>query len=195
MRALMTNAARIFFSMTILGALLSATTVRPMSVEDLTGAAEIVVHAHATAAWSQWNPEGTLIFTYTRFQVEETLKGTAGDVITVKQLGGSAGGYTQRVAGVRPWSLGESAILFLRSSEARDNTVVVVGLMQGDFRIHASASGEILANNGVPQTSHNDVSAFHPATGEIGAYTGSQLTLSDLKRRIHVAVTGEKETQ
>ena len=195
MKAASANLARQCFLVLLLGALLSATTVIPMSIEELTSAADVVVRAHATEAWSTWNPERTLIYTYTRFRVEETHKGRASAVITVKQLGGSAEGYTQRVAGVRAWSPGDSAVLFLRPSEARDGTFVVVGLMQGDFRIHYSPSGERVASNGMPESAHDEVSSFQPSTREMGAYTGSQLSASDLEMRIRKAVDRAKETQ
>src|ERR1051326_7602576 len=114
------------------------TTVVPMSVEELTRAASHVVEAHALQSWTSWNPQHTLIYTYTSFQVNRTLKGTATDTITVKQAGGSADGYTQKVSGVRQFQPGEDALLFLRSSTSADGAMVVVGFIQGNFRISQS---------------------------------------------------------
>jgi hypothetical protein len=175
-----------------------ATTVIPMSVEELTTASERVMRGHAVEAWSNWNPEHTLIFSYTRFQVDENLKGVSNSVITVKQLGGSAGGYTQHVAGVHRWSVGESAVLFLRASTPKDETFSVVGLMQGDFRIRRSASGEMVADNGMHVSAaksaapEGGVSVFNPATGTVGEYTGAQLTLQELRQRVRRAVNAGK---
>jgi hypothetical protein len=181
--------------------LASATTVIPMSVEELTNAAERVVQGHAVEAWSNWNPEHTLIFTYTRFQIDENLKGISNSVITVKQLGGSAGGYTQHVAGVHHWSPGESAVLFLRASAPQDGTFAVVGLMQGDFRVRRSATGEMVADNGVhasaakSATTEGGVSVFNPATGAVGEYTGAQLTLKELQQRVRRAVNAARNPE
>ena len=99
-------------------------------------------------SWSAWNEQHTLIYTYTSFAVGRTLKGTAPAEIVIKQPGGSAGGYTQTVWGVRHLQSGEHALLFLRPSVAADGTMVIVGLMQGQFQIYQAGS-ETMASNGI----------------------------------------------
>ncbi|PYV94496.1 MAG: hypothetical protein DMG89_25075 [Acidobacteria bacterium] len=90
--------------------LISATTVIPASVEKLTRDSSHVVEAVAAESWSRWNPQHNFIYTYTRFQVTASLKGTPPSNLIVKQLGGSDEGYTQKVAGVRGWGPGERAV-------------------------------------------------------------------------------------
>src|SRR6478752_6176987 len=121
-----------------LAALLSATTIVPVSVERLARESSHIVEAQASQSWSQWNPQHSLIFTYTRFQVARDLKGQAPTTIVVKQPGGSAEGYTQKVAGVRHWRSGDQAVLFLRPSQEMDGTLEITGLMQGNFLIYNS---------------------------------------------------------
>ncbi len=125
-----------------------ATTVVPMSVEELTRASARVVEAQVLDSWSTWNAEHTRIFTYSRVGVARALKGRSEEVVTVKQLGGSAGGYTMKVAGVRALSPGERTLLFLRPSQAGDGTWVIVGLMQGMFHVYA-AGGHTMVSNGI----------------------------------------------
>ncbi len=129
-----------------------ATTVLPMSVEDLTSAATAVVEVRAVSSRSAWNAEHTRILTYTVFQVQRALKGTLSGKITVKQLGGSAEGFTQKVAGVHHAQAGEPAVLFLRPSDAGDGTWVIVGLMQGHFRVYQDKDGAAMATNGVARS-------------------------------------------
>jgi len=167
----------------VLLSLASATTVIPMSVEKLVGASSHVVEATALQAWSEWNAQHTIIFTYTKFQVTRRLKGQAPTAIIVKQLGGSAGGYTERVAGVRHWRSGEQAVLFLRPSQDQDGTLEVTGLMQGNFMVRQSPSGETLVSNGVPQ-----VSAYEMSSHEVTPYRGSGMRLEELESRVHKAV-------
>jgi hypothetical protein len=184
-----------------LGTLLSATTVIPMSVEELTSAATHIVRAHAIDSHSAWNDQHSAIYTYTRFQIDETIKGSPDAVITVKQLGGSAGGYTLHVAGVHPWSNAESAVLFLRVSEEHDGTFSIVGLMQGDFRLRRSGTGEMTADNGLQASARmymspaGDVHAYSPATNQLTAYSGSRLTLTELESRVRTAIAGGKNLQ
>jgi hypothetical protein len=185
----------------VVGILLSATTVIPMSIEQLSSAATQIIRGHVIDSRSAWDDQHSTIYTYTRFQTDETLKGTNNAVITVKQLGGSAGGYTLHVAGVHSWSKGEDVVLFLRSSQAQDGTFSVVGLMQGDFRLHRAASGEMLADNGLHLSAatvmspESDVHAYNPSTKQLTAYSGSQLTLSQLEGRVHAALAGGKNPQ
>ena len=159
----------------------AATTIVPMSVEDLTHSAGRIVQGHAIKSWSQWNPEHTLIYTYTRFAVTSTLKGRAQKEIVVKQLGGRAGGYTQKISGVRQLQNGEQAVLFLRPSVANDDSMVVVGLMQGHYRIYQGASGEAMASNGVPQ--------LQSMARESDGPRGSDMSVGQLEQRIRRALT------
>lgn len=166
-------------------AVAAATTVKPMSIEDLTSASSMIVEGQATQSWSAWNPQHTLIYTFTRVQVSKTLKGNSADTILIKQLGGSAEGYTQKVAGVNPLRTGDASVLFLRSSEARDGTMVIVGLMQGNFRIEReSASGATVVNNGVSDVHQSS------QTG-VTEYRGAKLTLRQLEARVRKAATNE----
>lgn len=180
---------------------LGSTTVVPMSVEDLTAASPQIVRGHAVGSRSEWNPEHTAIYTYTSFQSDENLKGATGATVVVKQLGGSAGGYTLHVSGVRSWSQGESAVLFLRPSNDQDGTFAVVGLMQGDFRVRRSAAGEMIADNGMHASAGGaaspagEVNAYSPAAQKISAYQGSQLRLSELESRVRAAVAGSRRLQ
>ncbi len=126
--------------------------------------------------------EHSLIFTYTRFQVARALKGQAPAAIVVKQPGGSAEGYTQKVAGVRHWRSGDQAVLFLRPIQESDGTLEVTGLMQGNFIVHKNATGETIVSNGVP-----DVSAYQASSNAVTQYRGSGMRLDELESRVRKA--------
>ena len=157
-----------------------ATMVKPMSVEELTSEASAVVEGQAIESWSSWNAVHSRIYTFTRVRVSKTLKGAQADTVVVKQLGGSADGYTQHVSGVRAMETGEDALLFLRPSEARDGTMVVVGLMQGHFRFDRDAkTGTTIVNNGVLGAEE-----MQSNSRQVRAYRGSALTLNQLEARV-----------
>ena len=166
----------------LLAACLSATTIVPMSVEDLTRESSQVVDATAVESWAAWNSQHSMIFTFTRFAVSGRLKGQAPETVVVRQPGGSAGGYTTHVAGVRHWASGERAVLFLRPS-ATDGAMEVTGLMQGNFLVTRDAQGNESVSNGVP-----GVSAYQPASQQVSGYRGAEMKLSDLKTRVQKAV-------
>jgi hypothetical protein len=153
-----------------------ATTVKPMSIQELSDASSNVVHARAIESRSAWNPQRTLIYTYTRFQLIETLKGDSASEFIVRQLGGSAEGYTQKVAGVRPFARGQEVVLFLRPSES-GGVFAVTGLFQGNFNISRSAGGEGVVSNGVA-----GVSALQ--RGSVKTYHGEQMTYRQLRQTV-----------
>jgi hypothetical protein len=164
-----------------------ATTVVPMSVERLTHASTHVLLAQAVESSTQWNADHTLIFTLTKFRVTRTLKGQAANEVIVKQMGGRAGAYEQKVAGVRHWQSGEQAVLFVHPSQAGDGTLVVTGLMQGNFRvISSSAAQEPLVTNGVP-----GVDELNAQAGTVQHFAGSKLPLSRLESIVRDAVAHE----
>ncbi len=162
-----------------------ATTVRPMSIDRLAQFATSVVEAHVDQTWSDWDAQHTRIYTYTRVKVSRALKGTPADTVVVKQLGGSAGGYTQHVSGVQHMRSGERAVLFLRPSASGDGTMVVVGLMQGQFRVMRDA------NTGTDFVSNGVAGADEMNSSSVREYRGSRLTLKEMEARVRKAVTRE----
>ncbi|MGH9521309.1 MAG: hypothetical protein ACRD3E_02120 [Terriglobales bacterium] len=175
----MKNAIRIVIALLACSLTAAATSIIPMSVEELSQAATHVVEGQALRSWSAWNEQHTLIYTYTSFAVGRTLKGTAPAEIVVKQPGGSAGGYTQTVWGVRHLQSGEHALLFLRPSMAADGTMVIVGLMQGQFQVFQAGS-EAMASNGIVHNRKYDHGMIEKA--------GTSPRLSDIEDTVRRAI-------
>jgi hypothetical protein len=160
-----------------------ATVVKPMSVEELTDKSSVVMVGKAADTWTSWNPQHTRIYTYSRVKVGRVLKGSQSETLVVKQIGGSAGGYTQHIAGVHAMSSGENVVLFLRPSEAQDGTYVIVGLMQGHFRVaRDAATGQTVVSNGV--LGAEEVSGNNTKT-----YRGARMSLSEIESRVRKAAT------
>lgn len=178
MRRLASLTAALFCATALL-----ATTVIPMSVETMTGRADSVVEGRAIQVWSTWDAQQRVIYTFTRFQVSRVLKGAAQPAVVVRQLGGSANVITMKVAGVRNWRRGEEAVLFLRPSMANDGTMAVVGLMQGNFHVERTASGEARVSNGI-----EGVHSYDAASRSGGTYQGTGMSLQELETRVQKAV-------
>ncbi len=160
----------------------TATTVVPMSVERLTEASSHVVEGVALQNWSQWNPQHTMILTYTKFQVQRTLKGQAPAVVIVKQIGGKVGSTVQKVSGVRHLRTGERTVLFLRPGDERDGTLVITGLVQGNFAVRTAENGAEIVSNGMPE-----VNAYSVGSGQITPYRGNRMRLEELESRVKKA--------
>ena len=113
-----------------------ATTLKRMSVADLSRAAHTVVRARCITNSTRW--EAGEIWTFTTFDVEEVWKGSASAQITVRLLGGQTGNFTSTVSGVPRFSAGEDLILFLERRPAQDFSIV--SWVQGTFRIGLNRS-------------------------------------------------------
>lgn len=159
-----------------------ATTVRPMSVDKLTSLADVVVEARVTDSWSEWDAQHTRIYTFSRITVTRTLKGSQMGTIVVKQPGGTKDGIKEVVFGVRHLVPGEDTLLFLNAGSSGDGTHNVVGLVQGNFRLYKSSTGELKVSNGMPE-----VTVAEPG-GRLGAFTGSQMTLKQIESHVAKAV-------
>jgi hypothetical protein len=168
-----------------LGAMTWATSVIPISIEELSRRASLIVEARAVNSWSEWNADHSMIFTFTRFAVSRSLKGNVAQEVVVRQMGGQVGHTVQRVSGLHSWLPGDESMLFLRPSDAGGGVMSVVGLMQGDFRITRSSNGEAFATNGVPQ-----VKIFSPeaATTSAASAGGTEMRLEQLEARVRGAV-------
>jgi hypothetical protein len=165
----------------ILSAAVSATTIIPVTLERLASESSHVVEGRVVSTESKWNQQHTLIFTYTTIAITKTLKGNSQSSLVVKQIGGSAEGYTQKVAGVRYSKPGEESVFFLRPSATHDGSYEITGLMQGLFAMKKSAQGRVEVSNGVP-----GVSTYQ--RGFTGEYTGTRMSLQELERRVSKAV-------
>jgi hypothetical protein len=172
-----------FFLLVAAPVWLRATTVVPMGVENLSHVSTHIVEGRALESISQWNPEHTLILTYTRFAVSRTLKGQAPGTIMVRQLGGTVDGVTQKVSGVRHWRPGEEAVLFLQPSSIADGALVVTGLMQGNFLMRRTAEGQTLVSNDMPE-----VSQYQASSAKVARFRGNTMRLEELESRIQKAV-------
>lgn len=157
---------------------LLATTVRPVSIENMASRASLVAEGRAVSSWSQWNAAHTMIVTYTRFQVSRVLKGAAAREITIRQPGGTAGVYRDVISGVRYLKPGQEAALFLKQSGDGDGSMTVVGLMQGMFRIEREASGAAFVSN---STSGVEVKGDG---GAVSSFQGARIPLSEFEARV-----------
>jgi hypothetical protein len=182
----MTNAIRALAALALVAASSAAiypparaTTLKRMSVPDLSRAAHVVVRARCVTSSTRW--DAGEIWTFSTFDVEETWKGFAPAQITVRLLGGSAGNFTSTVSGVPRFAPGEELILFLERTPAQDFSIV--SWMQGTFRIAHSATGEEIVTQ--------DTAAFpvfDPASHNFEAAGIRKMSLSTFRSLVTASV-------
>jgi len=107
------------------------TSLKNMSVEEMTRVSPLIVRARCVANFT--GLDSGEIWTFTKFRVLETWRGSPPPVITVRLLGGTVGNVTSTVSGVPRFNAGEDVVLFLGSTARGDYSVV--SWAQGTFRI------------------------------------------------------------
>jgi len=115
-----------------------ATIMQYLEVEDLTRLSSDIFHGRVVETSTYWSADRTQIYTAIKLEVRETFKGrvTAGQTVTVTQLGGEKDGVLLDFAGRPQFSVGESAVLF--TARGRQSDFLIIGLKQGKLRVEGS---------------------------------------------------------
>jgi hypothetical protein len=123
----------------ILGCLapLQGTSVRRLNVDELIAAAQSIIEGSVVSSNTYRSSDGKLIFTSYTINVQENLKGSAHQTVTVTTIGGRIGNTILHVAGMPVFQPGDRAIFFLEQSKS---FTTIVGLNQGKFAI---SNGEV----------------------------------------------------
>jgi hypothetical protein len=110
--------------------------VKRLSDQDLVNQAQMVLTGTCTSITSEWNEDGTKIFTYITISPQNFIKSDeAPREVTIKQLGGEVGDIGMRVEGTSVFEEGEEVLLFLRRGRKGKGLHSILGLDQGKFSI------------------------------------------------------------
>ena len=111
-----------------------ATTMVPLSVEQITDISNIVVRGKVTEVWTEPDPETKTIWTYAQVEVQEVLKGNPQThIVVIEQPGGEFGEKKTTVEGVARFSIGEEGYFFVE--ELASGRMVSTGMFQGKYNI------------------------------------------------------------
>lgn len=117
-----------------------ATTLVHMSLEQLSQASSDIVRGRVVAQASAWNASHTLIDTITRIAVDQRIKGQAPQFVHIEQPGGKIGNLRVYVPGTVHFLPGGRYFLFLEPNRATPSHYLVVGMIQGAYRIYQDAA-------------------------------------------------------
>jgi len=194
-----------FITLALTAIVASATTLEPMSFTRLTRQATAIARLRCVSVQSSW-ARGE-IWTDARFAVlqqekvdvygtdqielqqREAVHGTAmrgesaapGATITVRQLGGSVGGFHAQVDDVPQFHAGEEVVLFLWRRAGQPYRVL--GWTQGTFRVTRDAR-----TGAARVTQDSAMAAFH---GDARAYRSNgirDLSLAAFEEKLRAAI-------
>jgi hypothetical protein len=127
------------FVAVLLAAPASTTTLVRMSLDQLAEASTEIIRGHVVSQQTLWNPEHARIYTYTTLALEQTYKGNPPSYLVVQQPGGKIGNVHVFVAGTTQFHAQAVYVLFLERSAADSSKFLLVGMMQGAYRIYRDA--------------------------------------------------------
>ena len=93
-----------------------AAVVPRITAEELAAQSEQIVHGAVVRSWAAWDAGHKYIWTHYEVAVAEMVRGPQAATITVSEPGGSLDGMNMRTSGTLPYTVGESAVLFLYRS-------------------------------------------------------------------------------
>jgi hypothetical protein len=138
-KSILTTALLLFACIT------QAVQMVPLSIQQLTDRANLILHGRVAAATVQRDPQGR-IYTRIELNVTEVWKGdSALKSFVIVQAGGVLGDEAVTVDGQEKFAIGEEVVLFLVLNARGEG--VVVGLAQGKFKVTTDARGEKSAHN------------------------------------------------
>ena len=180
---------RRFFCMPMAAALClaltaTATTIVKMDLAELTSAASVVARGRCLA--SEARMDGGYIWTFTTFEVTETLKGSTPRQITVRLIGGKVGHMKSTVDGVPQFQRDEDVFLFLEPT--REGDLSVTSWVQGTFRVRLD-----------PQTGKESVTqdtasmaVFDPVTRQFKPNGVRDMPVETFRQRVREAIERQR---
>jgi hypothetical protein len=168
-----------------------AASVLPVSLDHLVDNSAVVFEGTCVGNRTE-RDEGTgLVVTYTTFSVRDVIKGQAGSVHEIKQVGGQVpgSGMAFRVDGVPTFAVGESYVVFLAGVSTAGFSSPI-GLSQGRFAVSHEAAGKTVSNG----RDFREMTAGMPAVllpasmAKAAATPVRQLGLDDFKQLVRSRV-------
>jgi hypothetical protein len=156
-----------------------AVQMAPMSLDELTARADVVLHGKVLSKTCQRDPAGR-IYTEVDLEVAEAWKGAvAGKRFKLVLAGGTLGDRHVGVSGQADYQPGEEIVAFLRLNPRGEG--VTLGLAQGKFQVRQdSVTGRKYAYS--PFFGQANRAASRVATH--GLEANGFIFLADLKRRV-----------
>jgi hypothetical protein len=140
-----------------------AITVLPISEEELTKRATVIVTGEVEEVSSGFDENQNTIYTYIKTRVTRVLKGELlDDYITLRQVGGTVGDQSIMVPGAPVYELGDEILVFA-GPLGQTGYYGVLGIYYGRYQIELDPStGKKYASGASFGIVHTDPETFEP---------------------------------
>jgi hypothetical protein len=118
-----------------------ATISRAVKFDEKVDRAASIIVGRLVSQESNWDANRQRILTYSKFQVEKTLKGSAAKEITIVTPGGTVGDIAQDYVGVPRFRTGDENVVFVRNTTLGPT---VLYFDQGAYRVDKDGEERIV---------------------------------------------------
>lgn len=164
----------LLFSLLLISITVSGLVVEKATLEEITEESHVIVYGKVINKVSVW--EDKQINTYLTLQVYEVAKGNSiQSTITVKQMGGTVGAYSDEVAGQPIYEIGDEVFFFLVD-------------WKGNYWIHSIAIGgySVVETDGVKYAVNgfNNIEFVETLHKKVGEDLKAEYSLSELTSKV-----------
>ena len=164
-----------------------ASITRALDLAALVQRADRVVVGTVERADAHWDAYGRIV-TDATVRIEESVKGPASDVLTVRCLGGNVGDVGMRVEGEATLDVGGRFVLFTTERAGHRR---VVGMSQGAMRVQRDQGRDLVYPGGAGLLVVDESGGIVAPGQTAGAPTGPKL-LADLVAEIRTLAAEER---
>jgi hypothetical protein len=157
-----------------------ATTVIPLTFDELVSRAELIFQGTVVSVRSEWAGDTgrqKRIVSYVTLSSEDVIKGETGPNYTLRMLGGTIGERTVKVSDAPEFKQGDRVILFVEKNGTQ--FIPLVGIMHGCFRV--DATNIVRGHNG---QNLSPAEALGPQIASAASLTGNSITADQFKAAI-----------
>jgi hypothetical protein len=116
-----------------------ATISRAVKFDEKVERAKSIIVGRIVSQESSWDANRQRILTYSKFEIEKTLKGAPAREITIVTPGGTVGDLAQDYVGVPRFRTGDENVVFVRDTSVGPT---VLNFDQGAYRVDTDERGE-----------------------------------------------------
>jgi|GEM_PF-2141006 len=144
-----------------------AISVLPISEEELTGRATVIVTGEVEDVTTSFDQDHHTIYTFIKTRVTRVLKGELEDeVLTLRQLGGTVGNDTLTLPGAPTYEIGDEILVFAGPFD-QTGYYGVLGIYYGKYDIELDPSNGMKYVTGASFTiDHVDAETFEKLPGK-----------------------------
>ncbi len=161
--------------------------------DELVGGSAVIVRGTLGPVSSSWDADGKVIYSRSQLIVTRYLAGDGPEVLTVREVGGTVGNYTQQAIGFPVLRQGEDVVLFLTPWEDGHGDVRINEYAKGKYLVERDFAGvEYVMRDHVRQGDEAPEKARPGVIGHRSVSVPEGIPIDQFRDMIHAVMVGRQ---